>query len=151
MLRRLNDGRHHPVLFTDEKLFTIEGVVNKRNDRIYACSNAHLTVPRSAHLKSIMIFAGICYDGKMPLIFVFQGVKVNANSYLDLLNTHILHGVSNTLEGKSGFIKRMAHSLTGRRLFKISVILIFLTSSLITNGPPAYQIVIRWIILFRVY
>ena len=89
-MRRLNGGRHRQVLFTDEKVFTIEEVVNKQNDRIYARSNPHLTVPRSAHPKSIMVFAGICYDGKTPLIFVPQGVKVNVTNYLDLLKTHVL-------------------------------------------------------------
>ncbi|PIO65197.1 hypothetical protein TELCIR_13146, partial [Teladorsagia circumcincta] len=43
LLRRFADGRHSKILFTNEKLFTVEQVVNKQNDRVYAVSNPHAT------------------------------------------------------------------------------------------------------------
>ncbi|KAK6033363.1 hypothetical protein OSTOST_00409 [Ostertagia ostertagi] len=43
LLRRFAAGRHSKILFTDEKLFTVEQVVNKQNDRVYAVSNPYAT------------------------------------------------------------------------------------------------------------
>ena len=34
MISRFTDGRHKQILFSDEKLFTIEQVINKQNNRI---------------------------------------------------------------------------------------------------------------------
>ncbi|PIO67302.1 hypothetical protein TELCIR_10951, partial [Teladorsagia circumcincta] len=75
LLRKFADGRHSKILFTDEKLFTVEQVVNKQNDRVYAVSNPYATVSRSSHPASVMVFAGITADGKTPLWFVPEGVK----------------------------------------------------------------------------
>ena len=79
------------VLFTDEKIFTIEAVHNHQNDRIWA-ENPPLSdaiVTHSQHASSVMVWAGICASGKTPLIFVDPGVKINKEYYL----TEILQGV----------------------------------------------------------
>uniref|UniRef100_A0A7I4YLY6 DDE_3 domain-containing protein n=1 Tax=Haemonchus contortus TaxID=6289 RepID=A0A7I4YLY6_HAECO len=63
------------VLFTEEKLFTVEQGVSKRNDRVYAVSNPHATVGRSSHLASATVFTEILADGKTPQWFVPGGTK----------------------------------------------------------------------------
>nr|CDJ96472.1 transposase [Haemonchus contortus] len=90
LLRRFGNGRHLRILFTGEKLFTVEQVVNKQNDRAYAVSNPHATVGRSSHPDSVMVFAGITADGKTPLWFVPEGTKVNSQNYLELLKDKLL-------------------------------------------------------------
>ena len=92
--RRFGRGAHRTILFSDEKLFTIEEVFNKPNVRVLAhdISAANTTgrlVQRSAHPASVMVWAGITADGKTPLVFVDQGVKINKENYRE----EILHNV----------------------------------------------------------
>ena len=72
------------VLFTDEKIFTIEAHHNHQNDRIWAKKPplSDKLVSHSQHPASVMVWAGICKTGKTPLIFVDQGVKINKELYL---------------------------------------------------------------------
>ncbi|VDO35126.1 unnamed protein product [Haemonchus placei] len=90
LFRRFGNGRHLRTLFTDEKLFTVEKVVNRQNDRVYAVSNPHATVGRSSHLGSVMVFAGITTDGKTPLWFVPEGTKASSRNHLELLEDKLL-------------------------------------------------------------
>jgi hypothetical protein len=89
------DATHHSILFTDEKVFTIEQSFNKQNDRIWSPSlfsidPDHRFVRRVQKPASIMVWAGICATGKTPLVFVNPGVKVNQEYY----HRHILEEVS---------------------------------------------------------
>jgi len=84
--RRFGRGAHRTILFSDEKLFTIEEVFNKQNVRVLAhdISAANIAgrlATRSAHPASVMVWAGITADGKTPLVFVDQGVKINKENY----------------------------------------------------------------------
>lgn len=84
--RRFGRGAHRTILFSDEKLFTIEEVFNKQNVRVLArdISAANTTgrlAQRSAHPASVMVWAGITADGKTPLVFIDQGVKINKENY----------------------------------------------------------------------
>lgn len=90
LLQRFPGRQHHNILFTDEKLFTVEQVLNKQNDRVYAISNPHKTVKHVSHPASLMVWAGITADGKTPLVFVPAGVKINGNEYLNILKTRVL-------------------------------------------------------------
>ena len=67
------------VLFTDEKLFTIEQSHNHQNDRCWAseapqCSKV---ITHRQNAQSVMVWAGICSTGKTPLVFTDKGVKIN--------------------------------------------------------------------------
>uniref|UniRef100_A0A7I5EEC4 DDE_3 domain-containing protein n=1 Tax=Haemonchus contortus TaxID=6289 RepID=A0A7I5EEC4_HAECO len=84
LLHRFQGDRHREVLFFDEKVFTVEQVLNKQNDRIYAKSKPKEVIQRKAHPLSLMVFAGITAEAKTPLIFVPQGVKVNGEAYLGI-------------------------------------------------------------------
>ncbi len=86
--RHAASGRHTRVLFSDEKLFTIEQAHNHQNDRILLPKGSHANlkqriVARQHHPKSIMIWAGITATGKTPLVFIENGVKVNAEVYVN--------------------------------------------------------------------
>lgn len=79
------------ILFSDEKIFTIEAFHNHQNDRIWAKNSpqSDKIVTHSQHPQSVMVWAGICASGKTPLVFVNPGVKINKNYYLQ----EILEGV----------------------------------------------------------
>ena len=92
ILKRLCSGTAPPVLWTDEKLFTVQAVHNNQNDRILAKSKEDIPVEtRTAFRRqkpaSVMVWAGVTTDGKkMPLHFIEEGVKVNQAVYLDMLS-----------------------------------------------------------------
>ena len=90
MIARFRGQRYRDILFTDEKVFTIEQSLNKQNDRLYATSKPNAFAGRSTHPLSVMVFAGITADGKTPLTFVSQGVKINRQIYLDILKSPVL-------------------------------------------------------------
>lgn len=68
----MNNG-HRRIIFTDEKIFTIEQAHNRQNDRVYATEPPETQdrlVSHEQHPKQVMVFAGVCYDGKLPLVFI---------------------------------------------------------------------------------
>lgn len=87
LLDGFHGGAHKMILFTNEKVFTVEQFLNKQNDQVYSKSRLNSVVQRAGHLTSVMVFAGIMADGKTPLVFVPQGIKVNANNYLEMFKS----------------------------------------------------------------
>lgn len=86
MKRLAAAGRLDSVVFTDEKIFTVERHHNSQNDRQLlpkGTSNSPGTeiVTRSHFPTSVMLWAGICATGKTPLVFVDRGAKINAKYY----------------------------------------------------------------------
>lgn len=76
LLERFANNAHRNVLFTDEKLFVVQQAHNHQNDRIWARgppSRSKLAVQRAVKPKSIMVWAGVGYNFKTPLIFVEPG------------------------------------------------------------------------------
>ena len=76
------------IIFSDEKLFSVEEVISPQNSRVYACSLEDISeqdrsVTRFANEKKIMVWGGISKKGKHPLVFVKPNVKINFNYYLD--------------------------------------------------------------------
>ena len=84
-------GRHavenlDKILFSDEKLFTIQEATNPQNDRILANSPSKVPekfrhVSRVQKPQSVMVWAGIAKMGRTPLIFIPQGAKINSINY----------------------------------------------------------------------
>lgn len=83
LLIRFAGGKHRLILFTDEKVFTLEEKFNKQNVRILSpnVSAAQRLVGTSSHPASVMVWAGITASGKTPLVFVDKGVKINQENY----------------------------------------------------------------------
>ena len=78
------------ILFSDEKLFMIEQASNSQNDRILSPSVKDIPknlrfVPRCQKPASVMVWAGISADSRTDLIFVPEGVKINAKTYRELI------------------------------------------------------------------
>lgn len=84
--RRFGRGAHRTSLFSDEKLFTIEETFNKQNARVLTpnisvANAAGRITTRSTHPASIMVWAGITAEGKIPSVFTDQGVKIDKKLY----------------------------------------------------------------------
>ena len=104
LLEKLADDTQPPVLWTDEKLFTVQAVHNHQNDRIYAVNKGDIPLndrlmfqrPKPA---SVMVWAGVTSTGKKtPLFFNEEGVKVNQHVYLELLREKLVPWVNATFE-----------------------------------------------------
>lgn len=96
LLRRTQQGEHFNMVFSDEKLFTVEEVHNSQNVRVLAkdaeqADSKGRTVQRSAHPTQVMVWAGICATGKTPLVFVEKGVKIDTEYYLKHVLQDVLH------------------------------------------------------------
>ena len=77
------------ILFSDEKLFTVDSVSNNRTN--YFISHQPVqAVPehikytfKTKHLASVMMFGQISSDGlKMSPVFIKSGQKVDTNDYI---------------------------------------------------------------------
>ncbi|PIC39650.1 hypothetical protein B9Z55_011270 [Caenorhabditis nigoni] len=80
-LRRLSD-----VIWTDEKIFTIEPLPNRQNQRQLLPKGDNKSPKRrlaSNRLfpKSVMVWGGITATGKTPLVFIDRNVKINSEVY----------------------------------------------------------------------
>ena len=78
------------IIFSDEKLFTVEQALNTHNDRILSSYSS--TIPDEYRLvkrvqkpQSVMVWAGISTKGRTPLVFIPPGVKINAVKYQELV------------------------------------------------------------------
>ena len=72
------------IVFSDEKIFTLETKFNPQNDRVLAQHSDDvpedmLTVYRHQKPASVMVWAAVSKNWKFHLIFVKQGAKVNTN------------------------------------------------------------------------
>lgn len=86
LIRRFTNRRVKSIVFSDEKIFTVEEKLNKQNDRIYAASIEDIpeeirTVQRFQSPGNFMVWAAISTQGKFPLVFVKPGVKVDKAYY----------------------------------------------------------------------
>ena len=83
LLRWLQIWDRISVIWTDEKMFSVEADFNRQNDRVLAVTIDDVpinerSVFRSQGAASVMVWAGVTSCGKKtPLIFVDQGVKIN--------------------------------------------------------------------------
>ena len=82
----VGDGHLSTILFTDEKIFTIERYHNRQNCRQLMKKGQKKSfdaniVTKSHFPSSVMVWAGICSTGKTPLVFIDRNVKINAEVY----------------------------------------------------------------------
>ena len=97
------------IIFSDEKLFTIEEATNKENDRILAptyssITEKHLYVKRTQKPQSVMVWAGISAKGRTPLVFVPVGIKINSSTYQKLILEPVVKDLSKTMFNKESFL-----------------------------------------------
>ena len=89
LLRDLQHGSDvGEVVFSDEKLFSIEASFNSQNHRVIASSSHQLpsnlrVVTRRQKPPSVMVWAAVSSSWKSQLIFVPQGVKIYPKTYIE--------------------------------------------------------------------
>ena len=87
MLLRFNQNGFDNILFSDEKLITIEPVCNQQNDRILtptvSAIPSDIRIISYVHLpKSVMFWPGISAENCTSLVFVHDRVKINSETYI---------------------------------------------------------------------
>lgn len=96
----LNDVKHSSgrvTIFSDEKLFCVDRVLNRRNSR-YISSEKVEDVPehvkhvyKTKHPAKVMVLGVVASHGKKcPIIFIPQNDKVNSDVYINLLTKNVL-------------------------------------------------------------
>ena len=83
----------HNIIFSDEKLFTLEKTLNKQNGCIYGACIRDITadkrtVERYQNTSAVMVWGAISAKGKFPLFFIDKCVKINKEYYLE----HVFQG-----------------------------------------------------------
>lgn len=84
------------IVFTDEKDFSLEIPINKKNDVVYGAKKSDIPLSRLYHeenrfSKKVMVSAGVSWNGKTRIHFINTNtVKVNADRYLTLLENDLL-------------------------------------------------------------
>ena len=107
LVKKLVDGTQPQVLWTDEKLFTVQAVHNHQNDRIWLPDINMVPVERRSSFRrqkpaSVMVWAGATSKGlKTPLIFIEEGVKINQTVYRRMLEEKVLPWVQEVV-GEQG-------------------------------------------------
>lgn len=95
-------------MFSDEKLFTIEQHLNRQNDRVWSKTKSSvdadlLRVTRRQKPSSVMVWAGVTASGRTPLVFVPEGVKINAQKYQEIILEGCLKPWAQSHFGKKSF------------------------------------------------
>lgn len=75
------------ILFSDEKRFTINGVYNSQNDRVWAVNRGEADEKGATHQKrkfpqGIMVWLGACTKGLTPLVIIEKGT-INREVYIE--------------------------------------------------------------------
>ena len=91
------DNLHRKILFTDEKIFTVQEKFNKQNDRVYEASELIPRVEKGHHPASVMVWWGVSYDGVTDLHFCEQGVKTSAKVYQKTVLEAVVKPLNNSL------------------------------------------------------
>jgi transposase len=84
------------IIFSDEKMFLLQDSHNQQNDRVYAkrltdVPSNKLAVERYQNVSRVMVWGAISKRGKLPLLFIEKGVKVDTNYYIQhVLKDHLL-------------------------------------------------------------
>jgi transposase len=88
----LRTHRKTVKVFSDEKIFTVDAKVNRRNDRFLAASTAEVKgIFRTKHPAQIMMFGAVASDGKKMAPYFFKaGERVGADRYYKVLRYHVL-------------------------------------------------------------
>ena len=83
------------IIWTDEKIFTVQMAYNSQNDRILSRNINEVPINKKSVFcrqkpASVMVWAGVTSCGrKTPLIFIPEGVKVNQHVYLAMLRDQV--------------------------------------------------------------
>lgn len=115
-------ARGRSILFSDEKIFTVDAISNRRNDRWIGNDPRevadHVKYANSTkHPASVMVFGLVSSDGKkMPPVFIPSGIRINTDRYLEILESEVKPWVqANYPEGNYVFQQDGAPAHTSKR------------------------------------
>lgn len=97
--RSLTKAFIRKILFSDEKYFTVDGIFNRQNDRVYAASRSATDEIGGVHLKAkypteIMVWLGACHEGvTKPIIFEPNETLTQVNYINDVLPLALSEGI----------------------------------------------------------
>lgn len=82
-------------IFCDEKHFTVETLYNSQNTRAYAVRLSDIplhqrTISRVQKPGSVLVWAAVSFEGKLPLHFVPKGVTIDRFYYRDRVLQNVL-------------------------------------------------------------
>jgi transposase len=102
LLSRYAHEKYKNILFTDEKIFTIEQHYNKQNDKVYAHDSREAKeivgrVQRGHHPAYVMVWWGVSYLGVSELHFCEKGVKISAKVYQDTVLETVVKPLNDTM------------------------------------------------------
>ena len=96
--RSLTKASIRKILFSDEKYFTVDGIFNRQNDRVYAASRTAADESGGVHLKTkypaqLMVWLGACHKGlTKPIIFEPNETLTQVNYINDVLPLALSEG-----------------------------------------------------------
>ena len=101
MLRYFTKDNLRKTFFSDESIFTVEGLYNAHNDVFYSrerkkedVDESRIHHGKSQFPKSVMVSAGISNLGKTSLYLIEQGVRVDSQYYCDGLLSQLIPEMS---------------------------------------------------------
>ncbi|CAF3930185.1 unnamed protein product [Rotaria sp. Silwood2] len=85
------------ILFSDEKMFDIDGVYNTQNDRIWAVNRDEANQKGGVHQKKkfpekVMVWLGVCSKGVSPLVIFEQGTVDHDRYIKEVLPVALKYG-----------------------------------------------------------
>jgi len=102
----LNDVKHSSgrvILFSDEKLFCVDRVLNRRNNRYISVKPAEDVPDHVKHVSKtknpakVMVLGVVASNGKKcPPVFIPQKERINADAYIKMLTTNVLPWIRET-------------------------------------------------------
>ncbi|CAF1548959.1 unnamed protein product [Didymodactylos carnosus] len=85
------------ILFSDEKMFDIDGVYNAQNDRVWAVDRAEAdkkddTKQKRRFPQKVMVWLGVCSKGVTPLVILDKGTVKHASYIQEVLPVALKYG-----------------------------------------------------------
>ena len=110
------------LVFTDEKKFEIQQVVNHQNNRVRSAlsSSEGRIVMRHQNAQSVMVWAAFTPTERSQLVFVPSGVQLNSNWYISLiLESELLPWAKKHFQGSPWSLQQDSAPLTGSKVIQI--------------------------------
>ena len=139
------------TVFSDEKLFLVQQSHKAQNNRVYSVAFEDLpeevrTVQRFENSNAVMVWGAISEKGKLALIFIDRGVKMNKEYYQREILYSVLKPEVRQLfpEGGWAFQQDSAPERHGKSEPRVVTKLTARVSSAKKNSHLARQILTHW-------
>ena len=90
VLKNFNHRHSMRILFSDEKIFDLDGMYNSQNDRVWATDRGEADLRGGIKKKSkfpqkVMVWLAVCSEGVSPLVILDKGTVDNARYISEVL------------------------------------------------------------------